>query len=86
MGFRRIRCLVVAMVVAFPLASAAQDAAITGLVTDSTGGVLPGVTIVGVHEASGNTFETVTDESGAYRLAVRTGVFRSPPSFPALRP
>jgi hypothetical protein len=76
MGFRRIKGLVFAMLLAFPLAAAAQDAAISGVVTDSTGGVLPGVTIVAVHEASGNTFEAVTDETGAYRLAVRTGVFR----------
>ena len=41
----------------FPFASAAQDATLTGVVTDSTGGVLPGVTVVAVHEASGNTFE-----------------------------
>jgi hypothetical protein len=38
--------------------------------------VLPGVTVVAVHEATGNTFESVTDEAGRYRIAVRTGVYR----------
>ena len=82
MGLRSVRCLVVALVLAFPLTSTAQDATVSGVVTDSTGGVLPGVTIVAVHEASGNTFETVTDERGAYRLTVRTGVFHMTAQLP----
>jgi hypothetical protein len=77
--------LVVGLVVAatllvLPLRAHAQDitvsASVTGTVTDSTGGVLPGVTVRGIHEATGNTFETVTDERGTYRLPVRTGVLR----------
>ncbi|MGH6693316.1 MAG: carboxypeptidase regulatory-like domain-containing protein, partial [Gammaproteobacteria bacterium] len=46
------------------------------MVLDTTGGVLPGVTVTAVHEASGNTFVGVTDERGAFRLPVRTGVYR----------
>jgi hypothetical protein len=61
---------------AWPYAVHAQDAVISGVVTDSTGGILPGVTITASHEASGNTFEAVTDQQGAFRLAVRPGVFR----------
>src|ERR671912_428570 len=77
MGIHRLRCLVVlALFFSFPSASTAQDATIGGIITDSTGGVLPGVTIVAVHEASGNTFEAVNDERGAFRIAVRPGVFR----------
>jgi len=37
---------------------------LTGTVTDSTGAVLPGVTVTAVLQATGNTFETVTDEAG----------------------
>ena len=33
----------------------AQDATLTGTITDATGGVLPGVTITATHEATGNT-------------------------------
>ena len=54
----------------------AQQATLSGTVRDSTGGVLPGVTITATHEASGNVFNTVTDEQGGYRLPVRTGVYR----------
>lgn len=53
----------------------AQDAALSGTITDSTGGVLPGVTVTALHEDSGNTFVGVTDAGGAYRLPLRTGKF-----------
>ena len=48
----------------------------SGTMTDSTGGVLPGVTVTAVHEVSGNTFQTVTDSSGGFRFPVRTGTYR----------
>jgi hypothetical protein len=44
-----------------PAVAQAQEATVNGTVTDSTGGVLPGVTIKAVNQASGNSFETVTD-------------------------
>ena len=55
---------------------AAQDATLTGTITDATSGALPGVTVRAVHEESGNSFEAVTDARGAYRLAVRVGPYR----------
>src|SRR5712671_3165891 len=60
-------------ILGMPRAGQAQEATVNGTVTDSTGGVLPGVTIRGVNDASGNSFETVTDARGTYRLAVRIG-------------
>ena len=45
-------------------AAFAQQATIAGTVTDTSGGVLPGVTITVVHEETGNTFEAVTDAPG----------------------
>lgn len=56
-----------------PLSVRAQDVTLSGTVVDSTGGVLPGVAIRAVHSASGNTFETVTDAGGGFRLPVRVG-------------
>src|SRR5262245_34677840 len=56
--------------------AAAQEAVLTGTITDSTGSVLPGVTVVAVHEATGNMFETVTDDRGRYRMPVRVGVYK----------
>src|SRR5678816_2742119 len=69
------RALLVAVLLLLPVAVFAQEATVAGTVTDSTGGVLPGVTIKAVHDATGNSFETVTDSRGQYRLPVRTGTF-----------
>jgi hypothetical protein len=49
---------------------------VTGTITDSTGGVLPGVTVLAVNEASGNQFESVTDGRGVYRIPARVGTYR----------
>jgi len=81
MRSRRVAWLVVVSTFLFvPLLAHAQDTSVTafisGRIVDATGGVLPGVTVRAVHDATGNAFETVTDGLGAYRIAVRTGVFR----------
>ncbi len=67
------RLILLCAVLALPVAAYAQEAVLAGTVTDSTGAVVPGVTIKAVHEASGNSFETVTDQRGAYRIPVRIG-------------
>jgi len=72
----RTSLFVIGVILALPLAAFAQEASIGGTVTDSTGGVLPGVTITALHQATGNTFVAVTDENGAYRIPVRIGVYR----------
>src|SRR5262245_1099723 len=59
-----------------PVGAWAQEATLSGTVTDSTGGVLPGVAITATHTATGNTFVAVTDERGGYRLPVRVGMFK----------
>src|SRR5262245_58271018 len=70
------RLMVVVAIVALPVTGYAQDATLTGTVTDSTGGVLPGVTVTAVHQASGNTVTAVTDERGAFRLPGRVGNYK----------
>ena len=70
------RLIVVVMILAMPALAHVQEATVIGTVTDSTGGVLPGVTMRAVHEATGNAFETVTDERGNYRIPARTGTYR----------
>src|SRR6266705_1867774 len=59
-----------------PAVAHAQEATVSGTVIDSTGGVLPGVTIKAVNAASGNSFEAVTDSRGAYLLAARIGTYQ----------
>lgn len=56
---------------------AAQETSMSGLVRDATESVLPGVTITAVHVATGNTFTSVTDGAGLYRIpAMRVGTYR----------
>lgn len=57
-------------------AAYAQEAALTGTITDATGAVLPGVTVTALHEATGNRFVAITDERGIYRIAVRVGGYQ----------
>ena len=70
------RMFIVCAVLLLPVHALAQEATFTGAITDSTGAVLPGVTIVAVNDASGNTFTGVTDERGQFRLPVRVGNYR----------
>src|SRR5262245_44134661 len=65
-----------AIFLTLPLPARAQEATVTGTITDSTGGVLPGVTVTATNEDSGNTFVAVTDGAGTFRLPVRIGVYR----------
>ncbi len=75
MKFGRLVWLTVALL-ALPLVAHAQDATLLGTVKDNTGGVLPGVTVTAVNEASGISFVSVTDERGLYRVPVRAGVYK----------
>ena len=68
--------LIVCTMLMVPVSLSAQEAVVTGAVTDATGGTLPGVTVVATHEATGNTFLAVTDLRGVFRIPVRTGDFR----------
>src|SRR5262245_40556866 len=70
------RVLLVSVILLAPALAYAQEATFTGTVTDATGGVLPGVAVTAVHEASGNTFAAVTNDRGEFRLLVRVGSYR----------
>jgi protocatechuate 3,4-dioxygenase beta subunit len=69
---KHVLALLMALVVALPVLAQEQRASIEGTVTDSSGAVLPGVTVE-ARSAGGVVVSTVTDGSGVYR-------------FPALRP
>jgi hypothetical protein len=71
-----LHSIVVAAILVVPAAAYAQEAVVSGTVTDTTGGVLPGVLMKAVHEASGNSFEGVTDQRGVYRIPLRIGVYQ----------
>ena len=71
-----IGLLVVCAILAMPVKGYAQEAVVAGTVTDSSGGVMPGVVVRATHEETGNNFETVTDGDGTYRLPVRIGSYK----------
>ncbi|MBI3048930.1 MAG: TonB-dependent receptor [Acidobacteria bacterium] len=75
-GTRWLLAAGVALLLGVPSTAAAQEAALTGTITDATGGVLPGVTVTAVHEATGNRFVAVTDERGIYRIPARVGAYQ----------
>ena len=70
------RLLLAATILVVPGVGYAQEAVLTGTVADSTGGILPGVTVTALLEATGNTFVALTDERGTYRVPVRVGAYR----------
>ncbi len=79
------RVLLLCALVLAPRSGLAQEAALTGSVADSSGAVLPGVTITAVHLASGNTFLAVTDERGGYRIPLRIGDYRVSAELPGFQ-
>ena len=70
------RLILLCAMLALPGMAFAQEAVLTGTITDSTDAVLPGVTVQAVHEASGNNYEAVTDARGVYRIPVRVGSYK----------
>jgi outer membrane receptor protein involved in Fe transport len=77
MRVRRLLTSLLTLLLVAGIASSAgaQEAVLAGTVTDTTGGVLPGVTITATNTATGNAFVAVTDGTGAYRLPVRVGTY-----------
>lgn len=68
---------------------AAQEAILSGSVTDATSAVLPGVTVTATHIETGTVYTSVSDERGEYRIpALRPGVYdvrAELPSFSTVR-
>ena len=63
-----LRALVVLAAVSAPAAAQEQRASIEGIVRDSSGGVLPGVTIEARSPSMAGVQTTVTDPNGLYRF------------------
>jgi len=61
--------VVAAVTVLASSVAVAQEAAVTGIVTDESKGVLPGVTVTATAPASGRQVTAVSDENGLYRLS-----------------
>lgn len=64
---RRVALIVAVLVAAgLPLAAQSLNANLAGVVRDSSGGVLPGVTVTARHLGTNQTREAVTDDRGRY--------------------
>ena len=68
MRLRTFAALMVALLLASPLAAQELRGSIEGVVKDSSGAVLPGVSVE-VKSASGAVLNTVTDATGTFRFA-----------------
>jgi hypothetical protein len=64
------RTLLALLLLILPVAAVAQTgtASITGLVTDESGGTLPGVTVTATNQATGVSHVAVTNEAGNYTI------------------
>jgi hypothetical protein len=67
--------VVLGVILALPLAGYAQEQSVRGTVTDTTGGVLPGVTVVAQNDATGNVFVGFSDGTGVFNIPVLIGTY-----------
>src|SRR5258706_11578008 len=65
-SFRVLLCVVVASLAAF---AQSDRGTVTGTVSDASGAVIPGVSIVATNVETAARYETVTTETGNYTLA-----------------
>jgi hypothetical protein len=76
----------IAMMLLAPLARAQENATITGTITDSTGAVVPNVSILLTNQATGQTRQEVSNTSGIYLFAnVGVGHFNLNATAPGFR-
>jgi hypothetical protein len=77
MKFAKVFALLLCISLLFSVASAQRLSEVTGTVTDSTGAVLPGVTVVLTDTASGFTKTGITNDLGLYRvIELNPGAYR----------
>ena len=77
-----VTLLVIGAIVMVPTLGHGQESTMSGTVSDSTGAVIPGVSITATNIESGNTFSVVTDERGNFRLPVRVGNYKMTAELP----
>jgi len=65
-----VRLVVLLIALSYSMALQAQDvASMTGLVTDTTGAVIPGANVELVNTATNSVYKTTTNEIGTYTIA-----------------
>ena len=65
---KKLLTFFVAMIASISLMAQVTTSSISGKITDSSKGTLPGATVVATHVPSGSQYYAVADANGAYRL------------------
>ncbi len=76
MNSRIRRLAILALLFCLPSTLHAQDATVTGTVTDASSAPLPGATVTAVNLDDGTSAVAVSDAAGTYRLTMRQGVYK----------
>ncbi len=63
-----VLCILGVIPAVFPAHAQTSDATISGVVSDATGGAVPGVTVTAIHGETGQRHSAVTNEEGFYAL------------------
>ena len=86
--WRNLILVGLALLVAAPMALAQTNTAqMTGVVSDSSGGVLPGATVIAIQPATGTVVERVTDGEGRFFLPeLRIGEWDVTAALPGFAP
>ena len=85
-GVLRLASVLALMVFASPLAYAQTSSSITGVVTDSEGGMVPGASVVVTNNATNVALEGVTNSSGQFSFpALPVGVYTVKVSLPGFK-
>jgi hypothetical protein len=65
---RTLFLLFFCLIIALPLLAQSSTGSVSGLLTDDSGGALPGVTVTATNTATGTSRTTVSNSAGAYSL------------------
>ena len=78
--------LSVMMVCLFTTSALAQSASVTGIATDTSNAIIPGVSITAENTKTGVTTTTLTNESGVYTFpTLQTGTYRLKAELPGFQ-
>src|SRR5215467_14319218 len=76
MGKRSIALLLFVVLIAAQVFAQSSNATVSGTVSDSTGALIPGVTITATNTQTGIVDTVITNESGTYNFAsLQPGVY-----------
>src|SRR5215470_14789570 len=86
MGMRTVKIILCLLLVSFPAFGQSDRGTMTGTVSDPTGGVIPGVSIVATNVETSARYETISTETGNYTLAqMPAGIYQLSAELPGFK-